>query len=113
MRGQTEITELRLCGYKPSMVWVLVLQNPCQTRFFCDAENSIELSGMPEVHIGIDDNIGLLDFRFLHQLTVLLQGLDTDRLRQAFRRIREFSPQRIITSSPTIFHDTQVESCKT
>lgn len=109
MRGQTEITELRLCGYKPRMVWVDVLEGPCPTRFFLDAENSIDLSGMPEVHIGSDDNIGLLDFRFLHGVTVLLQGMNPDRLRQAFRRIREFSPERIITSSDNIFHDTQVE----
>ena len=110
MRGQTEIIQLRLSGYKPTMVWVLVLQNPCQTRHYIDAENTIELSGMPELHIGIDDNIGALDFRFLHGVTVLLQGMDADRLRQAYRRISQFSPERIITSSPVIFHDTQVAS---
>lgn len=108
MRGQTEITQLRLSGYRPSMVWVLVLQNPCQTAYFTDAENSIELSGMPELHIAPDDNIRMIDFRFLHKVTVLLQGMNDDRLRAAFRRIRQFSPERIITSSPTVFNDTKV-----
>lgn len=108
MRGQTEITQLRLSGYKPAMVWALVLDNPCQTGYFTDAENSIEINGMPEIHIGPDANIGAADFRFLHGVTVLLQGMDSDRLRQAYRRISQFSPERIITSSPDLFHDTQV-----
>ncbi|MCQ9615925.1 hypothetical protein L1889_03755 [Paenalcaligenes niemegkensis] len=111
MRGQTEIIQLRLSGYKPLLVWVFVLQIPCRTDFFWDAESSIELNGMPEIHIGVDDSIAGLDFRFLYDVTVLLQGVDIDRLRAAFRRIRQFSPRRIVTSTPTMLNDTKEMQC--
>ncbi|MCX5592512.1 hypothetical protein [Alcaligenes endophyticus] len=105
MRGQSAITELRLCGYKPRIVWVLLLDSGCPENYFLDAANSLELDGKPEVHVSADDDIAALDFRFVHGLTVLLQGNDPARLRTAFKRIRQFSPERIITSSRDIFND--------
>lgn len=110
MRGQVAITELRMCGYKPWVVWVFLLDTDCPDRFFLDAANTLELDGKPEVHISADDDIAALDFRFLHGLTVLLQGSDRGRLRAAFRRIRQFSPERIITSSNDIFDDYRLNS---
>ena len=110
MRGQNTIIRMRLESLKPSKVWVLVLQNPCEKSFCMDAENVIPNGGMAEIHIGSDEVIGTLDLRVLRGLTVLLQGVDVDRMRLAFARIKEFNPARIITSSADFVNDyTPVE----
>lgn len=105
MRGQNAIIRMRLEGYKPSQVWLFVLQTECSKKYWVDAENTIEMSGLPEIHIGIDEVVGALDLRVLTGVTVLLQGLDVDRLRAVFARIKEFSPERIITSTGDFVND--------
>lgn len=107
MRGQNTIIQMRLAGYKPSNVWLLLLDGPCSRRRFMDAENVIANGGQAEVHVGDDEVVGTLDLRFLTGLTVLLQGMDRDRLRLAYTRLKEFDPERIITSSADFIHDYQ------
>ena len=105
MRGQNTIIRMRLAKLKPALVWLLVLQNPCERTPFMDAEMAVANGGLAEVHIGSDEVIGTLDLRFLVGLTVLLQGLDLPRLRAVFARLREFDVERIITSTPDLIHD--------
>lgn len=110
MRGQNTIIRMRLERFKPSLVWLLVLQNPCERRQFIDAENVIANGGLAEVHIGSDEVVGTLDMRFLVGLTVLLQGLDVSRLRAVFARLKEFDVERVITSTPDFIHDYRREA---
>ena len=109
MRGQNTIIRMRLSGYRPALVWLLALDGTCPKRYFLDAENTIMHGGRPEVHIGADEIPGTLDLRFITGLTVLLQGSEKSRLRAVFARLREFVPERIITSSPDFVHDWQPE----
>jgi len=105
MRGQNTIIRMRLERLRPSMVWLLVLSGPCPKGPYHDAEGVLSNGGLPEVHVGSDEVAGTLDFRFLTGLTVLLQGVDVSRLREVFARLREFNPERIVTSSPDFVHD--------
>lgn len=107
MRGQNAIVRMRLENYRPSLVWLLVLGTVCPTRQFLDAELVVENGGRPEVHIGADENVASLDLRPLTDLTVLLQGLDRDRVRAVFARLKQFNPARVIVSSGDFIHDTQ------
>jgi len=106
MRGHEALTALRLSGYRPEYVWVFLTGSECWRSYPLDAELTLELSGMPEIHIGPEEVIGSLDFRVLRGVTVLLQGAEDERLRDAFARIRVFAPKRIITANKSIFHDT-------
>lgn len=105
MRGQNTIIRMRLERWKPSMVWLVVLDGPVCRRPMLDAEKSVEWGRMPEVHIGADEVPGTLDLRFLTGLTVLLQGGNVERLRQVFARLKEFEPERIVTSTGDFVHD--------
>ena len=105
MRGQNAIIRMRLERLKPAMVWLFMLDGPVSRRFFLDAESTLMLGGRPEVHVGADEVPGTLDFRFLAGLTVLLQGSDVDRLRQAYARLKDFEPERIITSTGELIHE--------
>lgn len=105
MRGQNTIIRMRMERWKPSMVWLLVLDGPTPRRPMLDAEKTVELGGRPEVHIGADEVPGTLDFRFLTGLTVLLQGQDVQRMRQVFARLKEFEPEAIITSTGDFIHE--------
>lgn len=108
MRGQNTIIRMRLHGLRPALVWLLVLESKPPRGQFHDAEIVLENGGLPEVHIGIDDIAGTLDFRFLTGLTVLLQGTDVPRLREVFARLKEFGPERIITSTGEFINDYRV-----
>lgn len=105
MRGQNTIIRMRMERWKPSLVWLFVLDGPVVRRPMLDAERAVELGGMPEVHIGADEVPGTLDLRFLTGLTVLLQGENVERMRQIFARLKEFEPERIITSTGDFVHD--------
>lgn len=105
MRGHESIIRMRLNGHKPALVWLLVLQNQCPKGGFLDAEDVLPNMGRPEVQIGSDDIPGTLDLRVMTGLTVLLQGVDVDRLRLVYARLKEFEPARIITSTPDFIHD--------
>lgn len=105
MRGHETIIRMRMGGSRPALVWVFVLQNPCPRTGYQDAEQVVQNRGRPEIQIGSDDIPGTLDLRVLTGLTVLLQGVDVDRLRQVYARIKEFDPARIITSTPDLIHD--------
>lgn len=107
MRGHQTIIRMRLAGYKPAHVWVFVLQNECPRDYFRDAENVVMNGGQAEVHIGIDDLPGTMDFRFLTGLSVLLQGTDKDRLRGVFARLKDFEPARVIVSGDGVLHQFQ------
>lgn len=109
MRGQNTIIRMRLERLRPAQVWVLLLEGGCPRGFFLDAERVISNGGRAEVHIGADEIIGTLDLRFLTGLEVLLQGMDRNRLRAAFARIKVFDPDRIITSSHDFIHDYRKE----
>src|SRR3546814_8698344 len=110
MRGQNAIIRMRLAGYRPALVWLLVLADTCSRRYFADAENSLEISRMPEIHVGIEDNPGELDLRPLVGLTVLLQGLDRDRVRHVFARLKLFDPARVIVSGAEDRKSTRLNS---
>lgn len=105
MRGQNTVTAMRMHKLKPAMVWLLALDDKCPRTPFMDAEQVVANGGRPEVHVGNDEIVGTLDFRFLTGLTVLLQGTDIDRLRAIFSRLREFDVDRIVTSTPSMIHD--------
>lgn len=105
MRGQNSIIDLRLEGLKPTMVWVIDLPVPCFRGPFMDAETAIVNGDRPEIQVGIDDELEALDFRCLVGLTVLLQGSDRARLRRLRKRIKEFQPARLVTSSTDFIHD--------
>lgn len=105
MRGQTTIIRMRLAHWKPAMVWLFVLDRPVTKRPMLDAERALELGQRPEVHIGCNEAAGTLDFRFLTGLTVLLQGENVERLRQVYGRLKQFNPERIITSTGDFIHD--------
>lgn len=104
MRGQNTIIRMRMERLKPAMVWLFVLDRTAPRGFFNDAENVIANGGLAEVHIGADEVAGTLDFRFLTGLTVLLQGVNVERMREVFARLREFDPEKIITSTPDMVH---------
>lgn len=106
MRGQTALRELRLAGYTADMVWVSVLETECPTSFWNDAENMIDLTGRPEIHIGVDDNISALDLRVLHGTTTLISALSVDKAREVYRRARQFRPKRIIAAGPDFLYDS-------
>lgn len=105
MRGQNTIIRMRIERLRPRYVWLFVLDGPCPKGFFRDAELVLQNGGHPEVHIGSDEIPGTLDLRFLAGLTVLLQGSNLERMRQVFARLRDFSPERIITSTGEFIHD--------
>lgn len=105
MRGQNTITRMRLERLKPTLVWLFVLDGKEPKGQFLDAELVVWNQGLPEVHIGSDDVPGTLDFRFLTGLTVLLQGTNVPRMREVFARLKEFDPERIITSTGDFIHD--------
>lgn len=86
------------------MVWLFVLDQSAPRAHFKDAENVIANGGLAEVHIGAEEVAGTLDFRFLTGLTVLLQGMDVERMREVFARLREFDPEKVITSTPDMVH---------
>lgn len=102
MRGHKAIIALRLRGYCPQIVWVSLLNFPCQTRFFLDAENTIELSGMAQIDVGVDEDVNFLDFRCLHGVVVALHGLDDTRLQEAKDRIMQFSPKSVVMPDATV-----------
>lgn len=112
MRGQNTIIRMRLERLKPRLVWLFSLDTPCPRGPYHDAEGVLANGGLPEVHIGIDEIPGTLDLRFLTGLTVLLQGGSVPRLREIFVRLREFEPERIITSTGDLIHDYKEEPCK-
>lgn len=105
MRGQNAIIRMRLAGYKPAFVWLLVLQGQAPTQGFLDAEQTLENTRLPEIHVGIDENPAELDLRPLVGLTVLLQGLDRDRVRGVFARLKFFDPARVVVSGVDFFYD--------
>lgn len=106
MRGYESIKRLRLNGYRPDYVWLFLLCGPTPKTTYMDAEHSLQISSMPEIHIGSDENIATLDFRALVGVTVLLFGNDLSRLRAAYRRLMYFSPKRVIKANTNFFYDT-------
>lgn len=105
MRGQDCIIRMRVAGYRPAIVWLLVLDEPCPRSQFHDAELILQNGGLPEVHVGTEDLPGALDLRALTGLLVLLQGTDRQRLRDVFSRLKTFDPARVIVSSPDFVYD--------
>lgn len=98
MRGQNRLLAARINGFNPKDVWVYVRDEKAARGGFLDPEASLEFGVLPEVAIEPDDCIPALDMRFAHNTTVHLVGSDIERTRQAFRRLREFEPERIIVA---------------
>ncbi|MDS1141730.1 hypothetical protein RE432_14915 [Pusillimonas sp. SM2304] len=105
MRGQNAILQMRMGGYRPALVWLLVLDSECPRRRHLDAETTLQESPMPEIHVGMEDNPAELDLRVLVDLTVLLQGMDRNRVRAVFTRLKSFDPARVVVSGADFFHD--------
>lgn len=99
MRGQNRLIAARMNGFKPKDVWVYVLNDKAERGGYFDPETSLDFGFLPEVAIEQDDCIPALDMRFAYGSTVHLVGNDIDRTRLAFKRLREFEPEKIIVAS--------------
>ena len=106
MRGHQAIKELRRMGKKPTHVFVFLQAADDAAAVFVDPEDMLSNGLLPEVRIAPTETLTALDFRFLHGVTVHLQGACTERLRAAYSEIIRVRPSRVIVSGPGAFHDT-------
>ena len=113
MRGDMAIRELRLMGKKPLQAWVFLLTPTQRFPSTIDPDDMLANGQHPEVYVDTGERISSLDFRFLHGVTVHLQGQDASRLRAAYAQIQRCEPSRLIVSGLEIFHDTEEKTCAT
>lgn len=103
MIGAETIFDLRKQGLKPRIVFVLDLGDIRHDGWFAPAD-MLHNGFLPEVHIKPEDNIALLDFRFLFRCVVAVISNRKDRARLLYREIRRRRPESITVSDGTFVH---------
>lgn len=98
MIGQNAIIDLRIEGYKPSDVWLILRDTPPAFGTYCHPEQMMHTGSFPEVHVMPDEVVEALDLRFLRDLVVHIVGADKSRCRKALLRVVEFEPSRAFTA---------------
>lgn len=98
--GHNAIIDIRMEGYKPSDVWLVLHDERPQFGTFTHPEQLMQTGSFPEVHVMPDEVIETLDLRFLRDLTVHIVGQSRARCRSALRRVAEFEPAKAITAGP-------------
>lgn len=96
MTGDKALTRARLLGFTPADVFVVVLDDQPARRGFLDAEQSLDLTGQPEIDIAPADIPGTLDLRCIRGVRVHVCGMDSRRVRAVASRARTFQPSEIL-----------------
>jgi len=96
--GQNAIIDIRMEGYRPSDVWLVLHDERPQFGTFTHPEQLMQTGSFPEVHVMPDEVVEALDLRFLRDLVVHIVGADKSRCRKALRRVVEFEPAKAITA---------------
>lgn len=99
MKGQQALIALRMRGYKPTNVFVTVLDAEQRYSVYTHPDMSMSLGGFPEIDIEPTDKPATADFRFLAGLCVHINGLDAKRVKAFYDRILAFSPAEVIASA--------------
>lgn len=104
MTGQNSIIGLRLRGYSPSDVWVVVLDT--EPRYFegTHPENLLSSGFLAQIDVLPTDNPATLDFRCLHGLRAHVVGDNHRRVRAVFNRIQQFDPAEILAVTDDLLH---------
>lgn len=98
MTGDKALTRARLEGQTPADVFVVVLDTEPAKRGFVAAEESLELTGIPEIDIAPRDVPGTLDLRCIRGVRVHVCGEDGRRVRAVASRARLFQPAEILAA---------------
>ncbi len=101
MKGHENLIKMRLAGNKPAIVWVYL--NSRRNWLFTW---EFSCPDRPEVFIEPEDNIRLLDLRFVVGLTVCLMGKEETRTRAALNALQAANAKRVITVLGTEVIDT-------
>lgn len=96
MIGHQSIIDLRFNGYKPTEIWVMLLDKLPRFGTMDHPEIMMQNQLRPEVHVLPDEVVETLDFRFVKEVTVHIVSLDKNRSIRALHRIAEFDPTRAI-----------------
>jgi len=102
MRGAKELTALRVEGLKPDWLRVFVGEGDYMSGEWYKWRETIK---DPCVDIEDDDDIGLIDFRFVVGLEVILTGSNPDRLLAVYEKMTKYNPRRLI-----LFHSNEDQS---
>jgi len=78
MKGHENLINMRLAGKKPQAVWFYLRDYP-EFKYHWDSYSGGY--AMPEVFVSPDDNIKLLDLRFVVGMTVHVIGWHNDRIK--------------------------------
>ncbi|ARP90304.1 hypothetical protein CAL14_08405 [Bordetella genomosp. 9] len=98
MTGDKALIRARLQGFTPADVFVVVLDVEPSKRGFRAAEESLELTGIPEIDVGPKDIPGTLDLRCIRGARVHVCGEDSRRVRAVASRARLFQPAEILAA---------------
>jgi hypothetical protein len=98
MTGNKALTRARLQGFTPAEIFVVVLPTEPAKRGFLAAEESLELTGVPEIDVGPGDIPGTLDLRCVRGARVHVCGEDGRRVRAVASRARTFQPSEILAA---------------
>lgn len=105
MTGHESILEMRMQGYSPKEVWVMVLN--AEPEYFPGTHPSLNLQNGFRASIDVTPgDRGALDFRCLVGLVVHLIGTNENRVMQVLSHIERAGPTRVITSTPKSFIDS-------
>jgi hypothetical protein len=108
MIGHEQILEMRMQGYSPKEVWVMVFNS--EPEYFPSTHPSLNLQNGFRASIDVTpEDRGALDFRCLVGLVVHLIGTNESRVMQVLRHIERANPSRVITSTPNSFIDSAVK----
>lgn len=94
MKGIKEITSLRINKFKPELVNVWVgngdLHMANEWYKYSDTMN------YPQLQIENEDIVGLIDFRFVIDLEIILSGDNSDRLIEVYEKMTRHNPKRLV-----------------
>jgi hypothetical protein len=94
MKGIKEITSLRINKFKPELVnvWVGNGDLHMATEWYKYSDTM----DYPQLQIENEDIIGLIDFRFVIDLEVILSGDNSDRLMDVYEKMTRYNPKRLV-----------------
>ena len=98
MIGHNAIVNLRLEGYRPAELWLVLHEERPAFSSFTHPETLMHTGGHPEVHVLPDEAAETLDLRFVRGILVHIVGQDEERCGRALRRVAEFEPAKAITA---------------
>jgi hypothetical protein len=94
MKGIKQITELRLEKFKPELVNVWVGDG--DLHMASEWYKYSDTMDYPQLQIESEDIVGLIDFRFVVGLDVVLTGDNSDRLMDVYEKMTRYNPKRLI-----------------